>query len=171
MQGTLKEITKDFKTKHTIVTIDTSESPENLEKYFDKPLDINIKVHRNRRSLSANGYFWMMCERLAEYMGISKEEEEVHLIHDYGTPEEPVQVRNEAFESMARLFKCYRIIDHNAYTGWTEVVFWKGTHLYDSKEMARLIDGTIKDMQENGLEVPPTRDIQRAIEEYERQRK
>jgi hypothetical protein len=39
-----------------------------------KALDVEIKVHRNRRSLEANGYLWILCQKLSEKIGGTKED-------------------------------------------------------------------------------------------------
>ena len=54
---------------------------------FDKDtlLDVTIKKHRNKRSLTANGGLWMLLQRLAEVLGTSKDELYLQFLEQYGT--------------------------------------------------------------------------------------
>ena len=38
-----------------------------------KKYDVEIKEHRERRSLDANAYFWVLCSKLAAHTGIEKD--------------------------------------------------------------------------------------------------
>ena len=49
--------------------------PEMSEILSDgRDYDVTFAVHREKRSLSANGYLWALCERLSKKLGIGKEE-------------------------------------------------------------------------------------------------
>ena len=43
-----------------------------IDKIKDKPLRIIAKQWREKRSLDANAYYWVLLSRLAEVAGISK---------------------------------------------------------------------------------------------------
>ena len=49
-----------------------------------------------------------------------------------------------------------------------QLLCYFGSSTYDSKEMSVLIDGVISEMEEMGLETPESREVKRAIEEYEK---
>ena len=44
-----------------------------------------------------------------------------------------------------------------------------GSSLMNTKEFSVLLDGIISEMKEMGLQTPASRDMQRALEEWERQ--
>ena len=53
----------------------------------------------------------------------------------------------------------------------SEVLFYKvyrGSHTLDSKEMSILIDGTVQEAKELGIEVLPPRDLERLVKAWQR---
>ena len=46
------------------------------------PLDIEIKIKRKKRSVDANSYCWVLCDKIAQAVGITKEEVYRKHIHD-----------------------------------------------------------------------------------------
>lgn len=47
-------------------------------------LDVEIKKHREKRSLDANSYYWLLCSRLAEAMYVTKPYMHNRLLRRYG---------------------------------------------------------------------------------------
>jgi hypothetical protein len=50
-----------------------------------------------------------------------------------------------------------------------QMLCYFGSSTYDTKEFSTLLDGVISEMQEMGLEVPVTADMERALEMWEKQ--
>ena len=67
------------------ITFDTREDVTQLfNKLKDKPVSINIKAAHQRRSLDANAYAWVLIDKLAEELGITKTEVYQELIRNIG---------------------------------------------------------------------------------------
>ena len=166
MKGRLIDIDKDVQTRKFIVTLSVDDIA-NLEELRDKYLDITVKPYSEKRSLSANGYFHVLVGKIAEKLTISKARSKNILICKYGQPEmvgnEPMVYKTNApVEYMQELETIHTI--PVKYDG--DVTFYKvyrGSHTYDSREMNRLIEGTVADAKELGIEVMTPNEIARMV--------
>jgi hypothetical protein len=126
----------------------------------DKTKRWDIKEHREKRSLDANAYFHVLCDKLRLKLGISMARCKNHLIADYGQIQylpdgAPMIYKTNAPEDyMAELetihTKCIKVTEENG----KEVFFYRlyrGSHEYDTKEMSQLIDGTVQECKAVGI--------------------
>ena len=118
-----------------------------------------IVKYREKRSLNANAYFHLLVHKIAEKMNIGDDEEKIRLVLEYGA------IAKDNFGNIIG-FKLPEHVDVRAYYKyakvygfekvkgilWTQYIAYKETHLYDSKEMARLIDGAVFEAKEMGIE-------------------
>ena len=140
-----------------------------FDKLKDNPLlDIEIKPHRAKRSKNANAYFHLLVGKIAEARGLGIEEVKGMLVSEYGTYARdednslvglklPASVKPETVYPYTKFiedrvengkpFKCYLI--------------FKETHLMDTAEMARLIDGAVYEAQQLGLETDTPEQLER----------
>lgn len=159
MRGRLIDLSIGLNRKQRITVEVDQDFREKFDQLKDVELDVEIKKHRNRRSLSANAYFHVLVNKIAAERGGSVEATKESLVVEYGalaTDDDgitvgfklPVSVDVSTIypyvkcfdtrEENGRLFNCYLV--------------YKQTHLMDSKEMARLIDGAIEVAHELGIE-------------------
>ncbi|MBR4406029.1 MAG: hypothetical protein IKT30_06615 [Bacteroidaceae bacterium] len=137
-------------------------------------VDIEIKEHKERRSLNANAYFHRLVDELRQALRISFAACKNQLITSYGqieyigdnmatiktniTPEEMLEV--ETLHC-----KLISVADEDG-------VFWyrvyRGTHTYDTKEMSILIDGTVEECKAQGIETMTPNELER-LKGYEKQ--
>ena len=151
----------DFKTNKPTITFEINERAE-FESMVDdlkdkEKLSIEVKPYREKRSLDANAYFFVLADRLAEKMKITKEEVYRNAIREIGGVSETVCVKDEAVE---------RLCDgwHRNGLGWqtetfpskikgcTNVVLYYGSSTYDKDHMSRLIDCIVQDCQQVGID-------------------
>ena len=133
--------------------------------------DIEIKKHRNKRSLNANALLWKMLDSIAEILRADKEEIYVQMLRSYGVQKFLV-VKPDAAESVAELF---RAVDD---LGFVLVNGKKGKQLrcivgssqYNTAEMARLLEGAIEESKELGGFVPDEKDIGASLKLWEKER-
>mgnify|MGYP004523738417 CR=1 FL=1 len=64
--------------------------------------DVEIKEHREKRSLDANAYFWVLVDRLAEKLRIPKTEIYRRYIREIGGNHEMVCVIDSAVDKLRR---------------------------------------------------------------------
>lgn len=138
-----------------------------------KVYDIEIKEHKNRRSLDANAYCWTLIDRLAEKLPLSKTEIYRVYIREIGGNCETVCVQERAAEKLCRGW------EHNG-LGWqtdtmpsklpgcVNVVLYYGSSTYDTAQMSRLIDMVVQDCKAQGIETLPPEKLATMSEEWGR---
>ncbi len=149
----------DIASRHPIVTLEINEKQEMLcnadELTAAECLDIEMKKHRNKRSLSANAYAWVMMDRLAEELTIPKEKIYRDIIKNIGGNCTYVKVRNDTIDKLIEewdkkgLGWCSEVIDGDG--DYTEVALYYGSSTYDTKQMSRLIELVIQECEEQGI--------------------
>lgn len=134
----------------------------------DKEYDVEIKVHREKRSLNANSYAWVLISQIAEVLGASKEEIYFQELKKYGQslliPVPKGEKPNGYFKYYE--YKCTSLLNGKE-ADW--YITYKGSSDFDTKEMSILINGIVEDCKE--LEIPTKEDleIQRIIEDWEKE--
>lgn len=173
MRGRLVDLTIGLNRKQRITVEIDRDFRENYDRLKGAELDVEIKKHRNRRSLSANAYFHVLVSRIAAERGGSEDAAKASLVCEYGTLAKDEDGLTVGFklpasvdvstiypyvkcfdtrEEGGKLFKCYLV--------------YKQTHLMDSKEMARLIDGAVEVAQELGVETDTPEQLARYKEDW-----
>ena len=128
-----------------------------------------IKKHRQKRSLDANGFYWKLVTGIAEATHVSKNEVHNILLRRYGQAE-GVDGRlvtvyipdTEKAEKQALMAEDYHIKPTSyVQTGSKGQVFrayvlLRGSRTYDSREMSILIDGAIHEAEQMGIKVELT---------------
>lgn len=147
----------------TFKTNDVHELDMMIARMFDKPLQVKFMPQRAKRSLNANNYHYALCGKIAEVLGSTTDEIHKMLMADYGTPE-----TDEAGKTYFSLMK-----EPHGYckaTGHFEdrkdgryqwFVIIKPSHLYNTQEMARLIDGTVYEAKALEIETMPPAELER----------
>lgn len=126
----------------------------------DKTKTWDLSEHKDRRSLDSNSYFHVLCDKLRQALGISMSRCKNHLIADYGQIEyiddEPVIYKTNAPEEIMLELekvhtKCIKVTEEKGRKVYFYRVY-RGSHTYNSSEMARLIDGTIQECRQQDIE-------------------
>lgn len=115
-----------------------------------------LKEYRPR-SLDANAYFWVLCDKLAEKTKIRKEEIYRDLIKQIGGNSETVCVRNKAVDKLRQGWEEHGIgwltdTVESKIDGCTNVTLYYGSSSYDSAQMARLIDLIVQECEQQDIE-------------------
>jgi hypothetical protein len=138
-------------------------------------LDIKAVKHRKKRSLDANAYFHVLVGKLADALRTSKAECKNELICLYGQPElldgeQLVYTTKAPPEYMNKQELLHTICSRVSYDENGEKLYtyniYRGTHTYDSREMAILIDGTVSECKEQGIETIPPKDLEKMLKEW-----
>lgn len=174
MIGRLRDLTRGFGNEQIITLSVKADFREKYDQLKDMDLDIEIRRHRETRSKSANAYFHVLVNKIANETGESDEAVKIRLVTEYGVVDKsedglvlgfklPASVPPERIYKYTRyietrtengkLFKCYLVL--------------KETHEMNTKEMARLIDGTIAEAKELGIETDTPETLARLREQWE----
>ena len=157
--GKITGISRDYTTNKLVLTMLIDTLPSDLDDIRGcDALDITARRHRQKRSLNANAYFHLICGKIAAKLGESITERKNALIAEYGQVDtavktiiladeidwktiEPLHLRPTTATRVlddGRLYRVYYVM--------------RGSHTYDTAEMSRLIDATVDQAKELGIE-------------------
>ena len=132
-------------------------------------LALEVKHHRKSRSLSANALLWALIAIISDYTHEDKWKTYLTLIRRYGKYTYIV-CKPEAVEAMQAQWRETEIVGEITVNGKpaVQMLVYFGSSTYNSQEFGKLLDGTISELQEMGLQNPySTADMQRALELWE----
>lgn len=138
-------------------------------------LDVEIKKHRERRSLDANAYYWLLVGKIGKATGESKNRIHNIMLDRYG--------ELDAMPDGSLILFCIRDdIDYLEFpylhlkptqktlSKGSRIYRWyfqiKGSSEYNTAEMSRLIDGIISECREMEIETIPPEELERMMEAY-----
>ena len=140
-----------------------------------KDLDVEIKPHRKRRNLDQNAYFHVLVNKIAGVLKAGDEEIKTRLVIDYGTIAKDDDGQTIGFKLPAsidvdRIYRYVRLFDQRTENGklFNCYIVYKPTHEMNTAEMSRLIDGTISEAKELGIETDTPETLARLREEWEK---
>ena len=184
-KGTLIDVSRDWKTGKMRLTFEfDSDVSAAIDKIKDKLLRITVKLWRDKRSLDANSYYWVLLSRLAEAVGISKPRAHNLMLRKYGqnlvidsqiaflvipdTEEaEETALEAESFH-IRQTSQVKQGKDGKMYRTYTVLA---GSSTYDTKEMSELINGLVSECKEQGIETLTPDELARMMKDYEENHK
>lgn len=148
---------RDHQLGKWLITFETDELP-NYDDLRGSDLELQVKEYRKKRSLNANSYFHVLAGKIAEATGQSHTEAHNHLIAEYGQMDAEVQniimdddIPYLKLETLhLRPTTATRLMDNGKL--YRVYYVMRGSHTYDQKEMSRLIEGTVFEAKELGIE-------------------
>lgn len=164
-------LTLDGKSINLTFEVDRSAKVEDIP---DGPLKITADKLRKRRSLDANAYFHVLVGKIADTLTISKTRAKNILICRYGQMEtiddQPLVYKTNAPpEYMAEQEYLHVLHIATKEENGSEIHFYRifrGSHTYDSKEMSVLIDGTVQEAKDMGIETLTPRELEKMKEAW-----
>lgn len=168
--GKIQGINIDIIDRKPVISVKVNEDiTDSLRKLVEcENIDIILKKHRNKRSLDANAYFHVLCGKIAEVLEISKPRCKNILIGRYGQPEllengaPAVLKSNIPISFMLEQETLHCMPCGGKEENGVELTFYRvyrGSHTYDTKEMSVLIDGTVQEAKDIGVETMPPDEI------------
>lgn len=125
----------------------------------DREYSIKITECHNKRSLTANGYYWSLLDQLAAVCRTSDDEMHLLMLQRYGTVLTDEHGQAVIISTQAEIEGLpsgiyYKYIGDGWVGGkqFRHYKLIKGSRYYDTKEMARLIDGLVSECKEVGIE-------------------
>lgn len=129
---------------------------------FDQDRDktFEIKEHRERRSLNANSYAWVLISKIADAVRKNKDEVYLEMLKAYGQSD-MVSVRSDI--NVSAYFKYYEKAGTSKFGDrtFTHYRIYKGSSEYDSLEMSILIDGIVQEANNLGIQTLTPNEIER----------
>lgn len=152
-----------------------SENQAAIEEYIRTNKDgytrIQLTKWTEHRSLSANAYFHVLVNKIAEAMDLGEEETKKGLVLEYGT-----QMRNDDGSAVGIKLPEGTIPDRVGvkYAKWFDTrleggrtfncyLVYEETHRYNQAQMNRLISGAVKEAKDLGIETLTPDELRRMI--------
>ena len=156
MIGQLKDITKSRDGRWIVSFITSEDFSKSFDELASKPVSIEIKGARFRRSLDANAYAWVLIDKIAEKTGIRKTEVYRHTIKEIGGVSDTICVMDKAVDRLREGWEKNGIgwqtdVMPSKVAGCTNVILYYGSSVYDSKQMSQLISSLVQDAEALGI--------------------
>lgn len=175
-RGTLKDVSRDWKTGKWIISFSVDRlSDESINEIAEKDLDLIAKKHTEKRSLNANAYFHVLVTKIAEVLCTSNVEVKNRLIREYGAYEymddriPTYLIRSEYEDAVLNKDGVHFVTvgyEHIDGVDYARMAVMRGSHTYDTKEMSRLIDGTVQEAKQLGIETMPPDQLERMLKQW-----
>ena len=146
--------------------------PKLFELDRDKLYDIKIEEHKEKRSLNANSYLWVLCTKIADklttgYNPVTKEEIYEQMLKSYG---QSIMIPVTLNSKPDGYFKYYDYNGSSILNGkvadW--YIIYKGSSEYNTYEMTVLLNGVIEECHNLGIETKRQEEIDALLNSWEK---
>lgn len=175
MTGEIKDISIDYLTNkpQIILTLNERESLLSLEKLKGDKLSVDIKKWRKKRSLDANSYCWVLCDRIAKELSkesiVTKEQIYKDAISQVGTFE-PMIIEEKAYDNFKRIWEKqglgFIVQEITRKDKCIKVHCYYGSSTYDTKEMSLLIQIIVDLAKSLDIETKPKEEIESLLRSW-----
>ncbi len=124
----------------------------------DKPYDLTIKEHRQKRSLDANAYCWVLINKIADALRITPKEVYRQAIQDIAGNHEIIPIKAEASDKFKSVWESQGLgwpcvdMGKSKIDGYRNMKAYYGSSTYDTKQMSMLIDHLVEDCRALDIE-------------------
>lgn len=115
--------------------------------------EVTVKKYRPKRSLSANAYFHVLCGKLAVELNTDLNEIKKMLVCRYGVIAENTEIRLPRGVNPTDFYPYVEWIGGDEQTD--TYIMYKQTHLMNTAEFARLLNGTVSECKILAIETLP----------------
>lgn len=143
-----------------------------VRKMKPKTYDLTVKEHKKKRSLDANAMAWSLINKIADALRIPPVEVYRQAILDIAGNNEVIPIRDEAVEQFKQAWSSHGIgwicrdIGKSKIKGYTNLMVYYGSSVYDSRQMSALIDHLAQDCKALGIEVISEREKTLLLDEW-----
>ena len=141
----------------------------------------DVKRHTQKRTLSQNAYYWQLIGKMADAMRLPKPAVHNEMLRAYGQAQGidgrlvTVEIKDteKAYNEALRMETVHLKPTSQVRMGTKNQMFrtyvmLRGSHEYDMREMSILLDGTIQEAQNLGIETLSPQELE-AMRAYEAQ--
>ena len=147
----------DFKNGKAKLMLELNEK-QSAMKMYDllnqvETLDIDIDKHREKRSLNANAYCWVLVGKIADVVGASKDEIYLAMLKKYGQTF-VCKIPNRYVDQFKRSEKYWE--EHESLDAEEKAQYfrvWVGSSRYNVEEMNIFVNGIIDEAKELDIDV------------------
>ena len=163
--GKLQNVSRDWKTGQWNITFTMNEASainevNNIQSC--EKLSIKAVKHRNKRSLDANAYCWVILQKIAEVLHQDKWNVYLEMLGKYGVFTHII-VKPNVVDKVKEEWRTVKELGEVSVNGMTGIQLqcYFGSSTYNTKEMSVLIDGIVYEEKELGIETLPPDELER----------
>lgn len=132
-------------------------------------LKVSADIWREKRSLDANAYAWVLIDKIAQSLSVDRVEVYRTAIKSIGGVSETVCVKEQAVERLRTAWAANGVgwqseTIPSKIDGCVNVVLYYGSSAYDTKQMSLLIDHLVQDCKNLGIETMTPEELKRLFE-------
>lgn len=140
------------------------------DKFKDDFVDIQVEKWSDKRSLQANAYFHVLCNKIAAATKSSMDDVKKMLVQQYGTLARgsdgklagAILPPNTNVDDFYPYYKWYETDER----GFNKYLFFKQTHTLTKDEMNRLIQGTVDEAKALNIETLTPQEISQMMNRW-----
>lgn len=175
--GKILQLSQDFSTKKFSLTLEINE--KEFGESYDKLkacelLDIDLKKHREKRSLDSNNYAWLLMSKLAQHHRTTKEEIYHLMLERYSAPQflpiplEQVSTIENVFRIVRKRGKSKPTTQSGKEVEIETCECYIGSSLFDTLQMSVFIEGIASECKEVKIDTMTPEEIKKMNESWER---
>ena len=171
LTGLIKSINQDYDTGQLSVTISIEGGQsvaKQLVELIRQKVSVRISKFRQKRSLDANAYCWVLCSKIAEACNTSKDEVYEEMLQKYGyfykDDNGYITVTVKAEVDMSKIQGHWKFYSGNG--EFSAYLMIKGSSQYDRTEMAKFTERIIEEAKLLDIETLPPAKLQDMLERW-----
>lgn len=141
-------------------------SDEELDRMMHETrLEVEIRRPKRKRTLTANAYFWVLTQEIARRLKTDLWDQYLEQIKNYGQFIDCAVV-SRAVDTLQTCYRYTEVMETGMMNGEPAAVVrcYRGSSTYTVEEMGYLIDGTVQDAKDLGIDVLPEDEIRHLVE-------
>ena len=172
--GSIQNVSRDYETGKFNITFKLNEQPsfEELERVRKcEKLSVKATKYRQKRSLDANAYAWVLMQKIAEAIHSDKWEVYLHMLQLYSKVFFHVIVKPDRVDMAGRMYRTYIDLGEVNVNGKTgrQLQVYVGSSQFNTEEMAVFIDGIVRECKDLGIETMTPAEIERMKAQWQSQ--
>lgn len=154
--------------------LDTNDKDTLVKLKNENKLNLDLKKWFPKRSLDANSYCWVLCEKIAQELSkdgtiSSKEDIYKEAVKTFGVFI-PFIVEEKAYEKFKEMWEKqglgYQVFEISRKDKCVRINCYYGSSSYDTKEMSRLIDSLVQECRQLNIETKSEEEIKSLLEQW-----
>lgn len=146
---------------------------EAFDEFKGEAVSIDLTKWREKRSLDANAYCFVLIDKICAKSGEGKTEYYKRAIKEIGGNSTTICCKNEAVTALCEGWQKHGVGWQTEQVpsklcGCTNVILYYGSSTYDTETMSRLIDFVIQDAKELGIQTMTPQEQVELLERWER---
>ena len=145
----------DYRANRAVLEFDSDFSVA-YDKYKGKDINVDVKAWKGKRSGAANRYMWVLVDKIAEAMRLTKEEVYRDAIREIGGVSDVLRMIDESVDKFCAQWEAqgigWQTERHPIGDGYTNVIAYYGSSTFDVNQMTQLIEELIWTAESLGID-------------------